>query len=418
MTVLPDGWCLQRLDEVAEVRLGRQRSPKNHAGTSMRPYLRAANVTWNGLDLRDVKRMNFTDTEMAVYRLTPGDILLSEASGSPGEVGKPALWSGEFDECAFQNTLIRVRPSRVSPKYLFHFLRYQALVGRFVPESRGVGINHLGRGRLAGWLTPVPSPDEQRRIVEILEEHLSRLDAATRDLTHARAKVKNLQTSRWLDIFGELEARFGRVDLVDAATIENGQTPRGLDVRLSSVRSGNDVPFFKVGDMNGTGGRVMAQSRSYVSRTDAERLGLRIRAGGCVLIPKRGGAIGTNKKRILTQDAAFDLNTMGLRPRPELSVDYLWHWFQGIDLGEIADGSNIPQLNARQINALALPVPPIATQQAACAELDRSLDADERLDSTCRRASDRSGSLCQALLHAAFSGRLSGRQTDVDRAEE
>ncbi len=60
MTELPTGWAVARLDELAEVRLGRQRSPKNHSGSRMRPYLRAANVTWSGLDLNDVKEMNFT----------------------------------------------------------------------------------------------------------------------------------------------------------------------------------------------------------------------------------------------------------------------------------------------------------------------------------------------------------------------
>ena len=40
-----------RLDEVAEIKLGRQRSPGNHTGERMRPYLRAANVHWNRLRL-------------------------------------------------------------------------------------------------------------------------------------------------------------------------------------------------------------------------------------------------------------------------------------------------------------------------------------------------------------------------------
>ena len=57
----------------------------------MRRYLRAANVTWDGLNLSDVKLMDFTPNEFDVYRLHPGDILLSEASGSADEVGKPAI---------------------------------------------------------------------------------------------------------------------------------------------------------------------------------------------------------------------------------------------------------------------------------------------------------------------------------------
>ena len=173
---LPTGWARPVLTDVAEVRLGRQRSPKNHVGDHMRPYIRAANVTWAGLDLADVLEMNFTDAEMQIYRLERGDIVLSEASGSPSGVGKPAMWNGELTECAFQNTLIRVRPFGADPHYLLLYFRAQALLGKFIPEARGVGINHLGRGRLAGWRVPVPPLHEQHRIVERARELLDLCD--------------------------------------------------------------------------------------------------------------------------------------------------------------------------------------------------------------------------------------------------
>jgi type I restriction enzyme S subunit len=155
-----------RLDEVAEIRLGRQRSPKNHFGDSMRPYVRAANVGWDGLLLDDVKEMNFTDREAEVYRLRRGDILMNEASGSPGEVGKPAIWNDEIEGCCFQNTLIRLRPLRIDSAYLYHFLRFEALRGAFRGGSRGVGIHHLGAAKVAEWLIPLPTPEDQARIVE------------------------------------------------------------------------------------------------------------------------------------------------------------------------------------------------------------------------------------------------------------
>ncbi|MCX4805764.1 restriction endonuclease subunit S [Streptomyces sp. NBC_01214] len=173
------GTPMVRLDAAAEVRLGRQRSPKNHSGEQMRPYLRAANVGWQGLLLDDVKSMNFTDRETEVYRLRAGDIILSEASGSPGEVGKPAIWSNEIEECCFQNTLIRVRPnSHLEPKFLLYFLRSEALSGSFRKGARGVGIHHLGAAKLSAWNVPLPPRKEQVRIVESLEEKVSSLENA------------------------------------------------------------------------------------------------------------------------------------------------------------------------------------------------------------------------------------------------
>jgi type I restriction enzyme, S subunit len=176
MSEQPSGWATARLDEIADVRLGRQRSPKNHTGSRMRPYLRAANVTWAGFDLSDVKEMNFTEEESSIYELRIDDVLVAEASGSASEVGKPAIWRGEIEGCCFQNTLIRVRSHHMSPEFIRYFLLGESRSGRIGRASPGVGIHHIGSARLSAWPVPLPPLNEQRRIVTAIEEHLSHLD--------------------------------------------------------------------------------------------------------------------------------------------------------------------------------------------------------------------------------------------------
>ncbi|MDP7704928.1 restriction endonuclease subunit S [Mycobacterium sp. TY815] len=144
--------------------------------------------------------MNFSDAEMDTFRLKPFDILLNEASGSPGEVGKPAMWRGELDDCGFQNTLLRVRPGpKTDPDYLLQYFRYQAGTGAFARGSRGVGIKHLGREALAKWPVPLPPIDEQRRIATVLD--------LADDLRHKRSRVKDridaLAQAIFTDMFGD-----------------------------------------------------------------------------------------------------------------------------------------------------------------------------------------------------------------------
>ncbi|MGI8794614.1 MAG: restriction endonuclease subunit S [Acidimicrobiales bacterium] len=158
------------LQSIAEVRLGRQRSPRNHSGDRMRPYLRAANVGWDELRLDDVKEMQFTEAEEQTYRLEPGDIILTEASGSPAEVGKSAVYRGAPSEVCFQNTLLRVRCHSADPEFVQKYLLAEARAGRFMPESRGVGINHLGRTRLAAVEVDVPTPTQQAIAVAACRE--------------------------------------------------------------------------------------------------------------------------------------------------------------------------------------------------------------------------------------------------------
>lgn len=207
------------LEAIAEVRLGRQRSPKNHSGPNNRKYLRAANVGWDGLKLDDVKTMNFTDAEMKTYGLEVGDLLLNEASGSPNEVGKPAIWMGEIEDCAFQNTLLRVRPTdRVDPRYLLHYLHEQAVTAAFARGSRGVGIHHLGREALSKWPVPLPPLDEQRRIAAILDQ----ADAVRKKRWAVLRHLDDLRTSVFSGMFGDPVASSGATRLADIADIQIG----------------------------------------------------------------------------------------------------------------------------------------------------------------------------------------------------
>ena len=170
---LPEGWAWTRLSSIGEVRLGRQRSPKRAIGPNMRPYLRAANVTWNGLDLSDVKEMDFSAREVASYQLFENDILLSEASGSVDEVGKPAIWNGQIDGCCFQNTLIRLRLHAEIVPYVYCHLLSDARSGALGRAARGVGIHHLGAERTESWIVSLPPLAEQQRVVAELERRLS-----------------------------------------------------------------------------------------------------------------------------------------------------------------------------------------------------------------------------------------------------
>jgi type I restriction enzyme S subunit len=155
----------------------------------MRHDLRAANVTWSGLALNDVMEMNFEPEEVERHRLVSGDIVLSEASGSASEVGKPALWKGEIEDCCFQNTLLRVRPrSSMSTDFLLLVFREAAISGRFAQSSRGVGIHHLGKATLAAWPIPIPPRDDQDRTIQEVERYLSVVAVLERVVAQALAR--------------------------------------------------------------------------------------------------------------------------------------------------------------------------------------------------------------------------------------
>lgn len=205
------------LSDVAEVRLGRQRSPKNHMGNRMRPYLRAANVGWDELRLDDVKQMQFTELESATYELHEGDILLTEASGSASEVGKSAVYRGEVTGGCFQNTLLRVRcHDGVNPDFVQLYLLAEARLGKFVAESRGVGIIHLGRARLASWPILLPSVESQVVAVKIARELVEGTVRARECAQTAMIRAQGLRRALLAAAFsGRLTGRAADMEIVE-----------------------------------------------------------------------------------------------------------------------------------------------------------------------------------------------------------
>ena len=409
----------------------------------MRPYLRAANVTWAGLSLDDVKSMNFTDDELKTYRLEPGDILLSEASGSAGEVGKPALWTGEIADCAFQNTLIRVRPREHEPKFLLHYFRYQALAGRFIEQSRGVGIHHLGRSRLASWPTPVPSLDQQRRIVDLLEDHLSRLDAADKGLSLSLAKLKRLREQTIIHALTAADVP-DRVDsaLPDVGTAD-GDLP-SLPVGWSWARLGDvahvvggvtkdakkqgdpsfvEVPYLRVANVQR--GHLNLDTLTHIRVGPAKAKALRLEEGDVLL--NEGGDRDKLARGWVWEgqiDDCIHQNHVFRARLHEARLDpYFLSWTTNTFGGRWAERNgkqsvNLASISLSMIRKMPVIVPANGQAQRIVALLREQMESYDRLESALTESRNRGTALRRSLLAAAFSGQLTGQSSDLDQVEE
>lgn len=157
-----------RADELFDITLGRQRSPKHESGDHILPYLRSANVTLNGIDVTDIKSMNFEPREQVQFALAVGDVLVSEASASAASVGMPAVWQGENPGLVcFQNTLLRYRAidDVTLPSFLEHFCHWAFETGKFLVASSGTNIRHIGVGGASSMIVRRASISEQEAFV-------------------------------------------------------------------------------------------------------------------------------------------------------------------------------------------------------------------------------------------------------------
>ncbi len=194
LNVLPDGWLWLTAESVGTVQLGRQRSPRNRSDNYATRYIRAANITEYGLDLSDVLDMDFGPHELATYRLEKGDLVLSEASGSAAQVGKPAIWNDQIPNCCFQNTVIRHRPyCREFAGYLLWLYRFYYVSGRFANIAGGVGINHLSAFKFAQVTIPLCPLAEQQEIVRLLGGRFAAIEQQEREIDSALKQADALR---------------------------------------------------------------------------------------------------------------------------------------------------------------------------------------------------------------------------------
>lgn len=172
--------------------MGRQKAPKFQRGISPRPYLRVANVGKLELLLSELEEMDFSDSELNRFRLIPGDIVLTEGDLiSEMNVGRPAMFRGEVDNCCFQNTLIRFRPNLdIPPFFALLLLEGARLSGVFAATAKKTTVTHLGLGRFKEVLLPLPPAgvreDFAQRLEVLLEGRCELRDrlAQAHDLNH------------------------------------------------------------------------------------------------------------------------------------------------------------------------------------------------------------------------------------------
>jgi hypothetical protein len=404
---LPEGWEWATVGDVATVQLGRQRSPQHHLGPHMRPYLRAANVTWSGFDLDDVKEMNFEPAEAQAFELQPGDIVLNEASGSPNEVGKPAIWRGEIAGCCFQNTLLRVRTRGPRTEYLYWYFRLAAIEGRFGEAGRGVNIRHLGKAGLVAFPVPVAPRAEQDFIVSRIEELVSQLDAGVEQLEPVTRRVETLRSAAFSLCDQPHWPRFEWREVGDA---QNGRAFPSKDYSSEGIRLLRPGNLHASGALEWTTQNTRLLPPRYAQEFPTYVIGpaeivmnltaqsLRDEFLGRVCLT------GEDERCLLNQRIARLIPIVDLQPK------FLLYHLKSRRFRRFVDslntGSLIQHMFTRQLAEYAMPVPPLDEQIEAVRAVEQQLSILDSISQAMRLASSRADGLRRSILRSAFHGTL------------
>ena len=179
-------------------------------------------------------------------------------------------------------------------------------------------------------------------------------------------------------------------------------------------------PLVKVSDMNAPGAEVIVSlAANTVDRSILEQIGGKTYPAGTIIFPKVGGALLTNKKRILGVDAAFDNNVMGVVPR-RADGEWLYYWLLKLDLKTLANTQALPSIRQSDIANLLIDVPPLPEQRriAALARATRCCGTGRRCGAGQFDAASDASRPTTSYLHAnrPIANMQAGRPSSV--AEE
>jgi type I restriction enzyme S subunit len=391
---LPKGWRDSSLGEVAKFLNGRAYKKDELLESGKYRVLRVGNFFsnnswyWSDLELEESKYCDRGD-------------LLYAWSASFG----PRIWDGE--KVIFHYHIWRIVEDRdqVDKTWLRHWLdndveRIKAAVGT------GTTMMHVTKREMEKRAISIPSHAEQERIVEILEEQLSRLDTALESVRVVREKAEQFRRSLLHAAFTGTLTGHNRIDwancsLGELATINYGYTESASDepigpkfLRITDLRIGgvswNEVPF------------------CLISATELEKHRL---ADGDIVFARTGATTG---KSFLVKDPPESVCAsylIRLQPNCDLvDPNYLNRFFQSDEYwAQIHGGiSGTAQggFNATKLSALVAPIPPLLIQHQIVQELDEQLSRLDAALAVADAIEKRSAALRRSLLHAAFTGRL------------
>ncbi len=402
---LPEGWKWVKLGDTCKIVSGH--TPKGLEQNSNKgdcQFYKVSDMNLVGNEVRmNVSNIKLTIEEISNLKIKiyPKGTVIFPKRGGAILTNKKRLLS---QDASFDLNVMGILPNeKVTSNYLFYWFQKLDLSkiydGSNVPQINNKNVNPLD--------FPLPLVETQQAIVYKIEELFSELDKGIEDLKTAQQQLKIYRQSvlKWA-FEGKLTDGKNKISTIPFGSIikvVSGNTPKGLE----NISNSGNCQFYKVSDMNLVGNEIeMRTSKFNLTLTDIEKLKIKLYPKGTIIFPKRGGAILTNKKRKLSKESAFDLNVMGALPNEKVDANYLFYWFQKLDLGKICDGSNVPQINNKNIEPLDFQICGIEEQHLIVQEIESRLSVADKMEESIAQRLLQAEVLRQSILKKAFSGEL------------
>jgi type I restriction enzyme S subunit len=421
---VPEHWDVGPLKRGFEVTLGKMLQPESSSPEDeLRPYLRAANIQWCGVDVRDVKKMWFSERDRSQLNLKPGDLLVSEG----GDVGRSCIWMAEIEDCHFQNSVNRLRgKNNFSTRFLYYWISTIKDKGYIDVLCNKSTIAHFTAEKVAAVPTPLPTGKEQQVIAAFLDRETAKIDALVAEQEKLVALLKEKRQS--VISYAVTKGLDPSVPMKDSGVEWLGEVPAhwefGFLKRYWSVTDCKHVTAEFVDEGIPLASIREVQSR-WINLDDAKCTTpyfyeLLIEGGRKPLpgdlIFSRNATVG-EVAQVSVEHPAFAMGQDVVLLRKldaNDSSDYFQHVIRSpIIVQQLANmmvGSTFKRINVEEIRSFWVPSPPAAEQTAIAQSLELETAKLDALTAEAQSAITLLQERRTALISAAVTGQIDVRQ--------
>lgn len=315
------------------------------------------------------------------HEIRSGDLLLSRAN-TREYVGSTVLVGPCRSRLLLSDKSLRLKPrADIDSRWLYHALSAPESRRYLSERSTGVksGMRNISQELLRGLPLPVPPLAEQRRIVDVLENHLSRLDAALRLLGRGTTKVGSLLESWLASRPDPADTHLRPLASVLASPLRHGRSVPTADsgfpvLRLTALRTPRvDLSKRKVGAWSA------AEAAPYLVQAGDF---LVARGSGSLSIVGRGSLVDDQPDPVAYPDTSIRVRVAADHVTPQyLALVWNSHPVRKQLEAFAKTTAGIHKVNQADLGQILLPIPPLDTQKKIASEAALLADNKARFES-------------------------------------
>jgi restriction endonuclease S subunit len=300
--------------------------------------------------------------------------------------------------------------NQTSSKFLFYML--QASQTEVYAFQRGSGQPHVYPSQLVGLDIPIPPIEEQKKIVELLEGHISRLDAALSDVKQAKIKAAQFRRSLLESIFsGKLEDGTYEWPLTTIGEVSS-KPQYGWTTSASTL---GHIKLLRTTDL--TRGPLNWDTVPYCEELPTDIMKYLL-APGDILISRTGVGVGTSGLiESVSSESVFASYLIRIRVDNKLKPKFLYYFLQSPaywkQIGFLKAGSAISNINVPKIQSIKVPIPVLPVQEKVIQYVELRLSELSHYSKVIDEVEKKVIGFRRSLLQSAFTGQLTKEVVSV-----